>query len=212
VSIRHRIGVLALALGVLLAAAAGAAPVLADDAPGAAASRLTIGDLAGTRVKGQYALSATLSTADGKPLNGREVAFSEQGELLGQRQAALGRATTDSTGVAVIAYQPAAAGRQTITVRFAGGGGYAPSTATAEVQVAEAVPPLAPEPLPLAPVGWWLSIGTVSLVAATWAVLLWALLSSVTGMRALARPDAEPPLAAEGVRPAQPSPESASGG
>lgn len=144
---------------------------------------VVVGPAAPTSVKGQLAVSAKLTTADGKPLNGQHVDFYLPVELFGSRQAFVGTATTDSTGAATIGYQPAQVGRQTIVARFTGGETYAASEASAEIQVGETVPAIKGEPLPFAGLREWVPIGMLALVVLVWGVLLGVLLGTVQGIR-----------------------------
>src|SRR6185437_10518477 len=77
----------------------------ADQSPAPAPSLLKLSmmprpPLKGIDVTGQYLLTATLTTQDGKPINNVTVSFYEQAQLFGTREALLGTAITDSTGSA----------------------------------------------------------------------------------------------------------------
>ncbi|MFN8633728.1 MAG: hypothetical protein U0893_07745 [Chloroflexota bacterium] len=144
---------------------------------------VTFGASAPTSVKGQLALSAKLAGADGKPVSGQAIDFYVPVELFGRRDAFVGVATTDSTGLATVSYQPSQAGRQTIVARFAGSDTYAASEARAEIQVGEVVPPIVAEPLPFATVREWIPLGMLALVILVWAVLLGVFASTVRAIR-----------------------------
>jgi hypothetical protein len=156
-------------------------PPVAD---AAAVSVLAFDGAGATRVKGQVALSARLTTADGKPLTNQSVDFYQQVELFGPRLAYLGSATTDSSGAALVVVEPAEVGRQTIVVRFGGAEGYAASEASGSIEVATAVSPFEDEPLPLALVGEWLPYVLGAIVFATWVALLGVFSSTALGIRA----------------------------
>ncbi len=142
----------------------------------------------GNIVRGQLILTATLTTADGKPVSDQQVQFYEQVTFMGgQREALLGTATTDSTGAAAIQYQPAHVGTDTIIVRFASSGGYQAAESQLQLDVTDVVPPFTTEPAPFSSVGTGLSIAFALLVVGTWAILLGTLLRSVIGIRAAAR-------------------------
>jgi hypothetical protein len=149
----------------------------------AAPTAVTLSPAAPTSMKGQLALSARLTTADGKPLSGQEIDFFVPVELFGSLEAFVGSATTDSTGQATLGYQPAQAGRQTIVARFTGSSSYATSEASAEIQVGEVVPAIKAEPLPFAGLRDWLPVAMVALVLIVWGVLLGVFLGTVRGIR-----------------------------
>lgn len=144
---------------------------------------VTVGPATPTSVKGQLALSAKLATEDGKPVSGQAIEFLVPVELFGDREAFVGSATTDSTGVATLGYQPAQLGRQVIVARFTGGSGYATSDARTEIQVGEVVPAIKAEPLPFAELRDWLPFGMVALVLVVWGVLLNVFLGTVWAIR-----------------------------
>lgn len=158
-------------------------PVGAHAQANARPTTVTVGPAAPTSVKGQLALSAKLTTEDGKPVSGQEIEFLVPVELFGDREAFVGSATTDSTGVATLGYQPAQPGRQMIVARFVGGSSYATSEARAEIQVREVVPAIKSEPLPFAGLRDWLPFGMVALVLVVWGVLLSVFLGTVRGIR-----------------------------
>ena len=142
----------------------------------------------GKVVKGQLILTATLTSADGKPITNQPITFYESVTFLGQpREALLGTATTDSTGVAGILYQPAQKGSNLILVRFAGSTAYQASQAQTNLDVDEVVSPFAVETVPLAAVGTGLTVAFAVLVVGAWAILLGVFLRTITGIRATAR-------------------------
>ncbi len=153
-------------------------------------TQVSLGEPRTTRTKGQLVLSATLFDADGKTISDESISFYQKVELLGPRESFLGSATTDSTGVAGLVYEPAEQGRQTIVARFSGTTKYAASNTNAVIEVREAVPPFESRPLPLASIREWFPIGLGTAVLATWAVLLGGFLNTVLGIRAVSRTEA----------------------
>lgn len=139
-------------------------------------------------MEGQLALSATLTTADGKPLSGREVSFDQQVQFMGERDLYLGTGTTDSTGAVAVAYQPTQKGHHSIKVYFAGDERYGAAVATSSIEVTAVIEPFEPEQLPLAGVRQWLPIGLVALVVGTWIALLGILLSTMHAIKAVRIP------------------------
>jgi len=145
----------------------------------------------GNIVKGQLILTATLTTADGKPVSDQSIRFFEQVTFMGgPREALLGTATTDSTGVAAIQYQPAQKGTDQIVARFASSGDYQAAEAHLSLDVNEVVAPFTTQPVPFAAVGTGLSVAFALLVVGACAVLLGVFLRTVIGIRAAARPAA----------------------
>jgi len=165
--------VIAIAAVLPLAAAPGRA--LAQDQPKATKIELSAKpalDDHGHPRKGQYAIVAIVTTADGRYVAKRAVQFVENVEFFGRRSAQLGSVVTDGTGYAAVVYQPSQAGQHTIVARIAGDKEYAASEGTFALDATEAVPPFTEHPLPLASVGRWLSISLAVLGVAFWAVLL----------------------------------------
>ncbi len=179
-TLRSRFLVIALGLAaaLLVAAPAGA------QAPAAAPTKLVVEGSGPTRVKGQLALAATLTGADGKPLGDRPVEFYLQVDFFGRRDAHLGTAATDSTGRAAIVFEPAELGRHTVIAYVAGAPGYAPAQATGSIDVGTVEPAFAAEPLPLALVSRWLPFVLGALVFATWTALLGTLVGTVGRIKA----------------------------
>jgi hypothetical protein len=153
----------------------------------AAPTRLVFDGSGPTRVKGQLALAATLSTADGKALGDRPVEFYLQVDFYGRRDAHIGTAATDSTGRAAIVFEPSELGRQTILVYFAGATGHKSAQTTATIDVTAVEPAFESEPLPLALVSQWLPFVLGAFVLATWAALLGTFLGTTTRIRAAVR-------------------------
>jgi hypothetical protein len=173
---------------IMLAALLGCALVVGSlpqraQAQAAAPTVVAVGPATPSSSKGLLALSAKLTTADGKPLSGQAIDFYVPVELFGERDAFVGTATTDSAGGATLGYQPAQVGGQTIIARFNGVATYAASEARAEIQVSEVVPAIKAEPLPFSGLREWLPIGMLALVVLIWGVLLGVFLGTVQGIR-----------------------------
>lgn len=192
---RLSLRVVSLVLVSVLAALLGAGTVLAQEKPQEkvpdAATSLKIGtaprlDSKGKPAKGQMLLTATLTTADGKGVNSRQVGFYQQVELLGSREMDLGKGTTDSSGTATLIYQPAEAGAQTIKVYFSGGSGLASAQASSTIQVTDAHSAFETEALLLSPVVQWMPVAVGVLVLVLWAILHGVFVVTVIGVRAAA--------------------------
>ena len=158
------------ALGASIGAVALATPLHAD------ATTLTLNsdqrlDPKGAVMKGQYVVSATLKAGD-KFISQQPVVFREHVDLFGPRDADLGTAVTDSTGTAVLFYQPAETGPQMLSAQFAGDDAFAGSSATLTVDVRDVVPVFTPQPSPLASLGKWLTVSLGVLGVVFWAVVL----------------------------------------
>lgn len=148
---------------------------------------LKVNDATKARVKGVLILNATLRTADNKPISKQSVDFYRQVDFFGPREAHLGAALTESTGIARLAYQPAEVGTERIIARFAGGGGFAKSEGDGDVQVTEAISPYVPAELPLAQVRQWLPLVVGGLVLTTWVVMIGLLGTTVRRVSAAGR-------------------------
>jgi hypothetical protein len=167
----------ALALGFVLAMVLSAPSQAADP------TKLTFRGAFPSRDKTQLALSAQLTSADGKPLGDQEVAFYQRVDFFGQRDAYIASGTTSSEGVATVAYSPVQTGKQTILVSFVGDGKYGDSRATGQIEVKDAAVLWEEPPLPLAPVSRYLPFVLGAFVLATWIVLLGIFLSATAGIR-----------------------------
>ncbi|GEM_PF-2976788 len=182
----------------LAVCAAAASPAVAQQATdqGTTATTLALSadarmDSRGRPVPGQLVLNATLTQADGKPLNNRVINFYQQVDLLGPHDAFVGTANTDATGVAALLYEAPQPGLQQLKARFPGAPGYAPQEAGTSAQLKEGIPPFQAEPIPLGKVASGLSVGALLLVSAVWLVLLGVLVRTVTALRAAGAPARE---------------------
>jgi hypothetical protein len=129
-------------------------------------------DQNGRPVPGQLLLIGRLTTTDGQPVNNQAVLFYQVVEFFGPRDADLGTATTDSTGNAVVVFQPAQPGPQTIKAYAPGSAVHQPAVTELTVTVATVVPPFESAPPPLALLRPWVPIGLGGLMLATWVTLL----------------------------------------
>jgi hypothetical protein len=162
-------------IAAVLSLAAGLDETAAQDEPQATEIELSAKpalDDRGHPLKGQYAIVAIVTTADGRYVAKRAVQFVETVEFFGRRSAQLGSAVTDGTGYAAVLYQPSQTGQHIIVARLAGDKQYAASEVKFTLDATEVVPPFTEQPLPLAPIGRWLSISLAVLGVAFWAVLL----------------------------------------
>ncbi len=159
----------------------------AAGAPGQAVMTLSTSpslDSKGHAIKGQLLIVVKLASADGKPLGNETVSFFESVNFAGaNREAALGSAVTDSTGVAAIAYQPAQTGSHTLVARFAGDATAGQAVTTSAVKVTNVVPLFPEAPLPLGFVRHWLGFAVLAVVVAVWVFLLGLLARTVVGIR-----------------------------
>jgi|GEM_PF-6712460 hypothetical protein len=137
----------------------------------------------GREVPGLLVVNATLTTADGKALNGRTIDFYQRTELFGPRNAYIGSAVTDSAGAAALRYEAAQSGPQELLARFAGTSDLARQEATDRVNVAESAMPFKGEPLPLGSVAKGLAIGVGLLGLAVWVLLLGIFIHTIIGIR-----------------------------
>lgn len=177
---------LALVLGslVLLAETVTAAPAQPDPT-GLAVTTAPRLDPKGHAMAGQYLVVAILKTADGKVVDNQPVTFYEQMQFLGaSRDALIGTATTDSTGTAVVAYQPTQAGQHTLVARSAASAQYAQSETKSTLQVSRVVSPFPVFSEPLASLRTGLTIGVVLIVASVWFFLAGLAVRAILGIRA----------------------------
>jgi hypothetical protein len=140
-----------------------------------------------TNTPGQLVLSATLVGPNGKLLPERQIEFYQSVDLFGPREALLGGAVTDSTGVAVLLYLPVERGQLSLIARFDGERNVPKAEARATVDVVDTNAPLATEPLPFASLRPWLPVGIGAVVATVWSVLLGVFGYAVLKVRAFGR-------------------------
>ena len=166
-------------LCVLLALAAPVAFAQDDGGP-----RLTLDSPTRTNKPGQLVLSATLIGPGGKLLADQQVQFYQRVDLFGPREALLGASSTDSSGVALLVYEPVERGRLSLVARFVGDATLAKAESTASVDVSDTNEPLPNEPLPFAALRPWLPFGIGGAVASVWLVLLGVFALAVFRIRA----------------------------
>jgi hypothetical protein len=157
------------------------------------ASSFPMMDEEGDEVPGKFWIMVTLTTEDGRYVGNRTLSIVEPIDFFGRREAILGTAVTDGTGVATVTYQPSDASEHTVVVRFSGDKEYAASKAELVIDVAEAISPFPEEDTPLASVGTGLAVFLGFLGVAFWAVLLGVLSRTAWRIKRAAR--AEPVLA-----------------
>jgi hypothetical protein len=167
-------------------------PVLAQGAAAPTETSITLQttpllDDKGHVIAGRLLIIATLATADGQPLSMQKVSFFERVEFIGGvRNADLGSALTDSTGVAVVAYQPSTLAEHAVWAHFDGTADHAASdTPTMNARVDTLSPTfLEPEASPLEGLRQrWFPWSVAAIVLATWAVVIGALVRAVVGIR-----------------------------
>jgi hypothetical protein len=176
--------VLVLAAVLLALGGLGAMAASASDQANTVATDLRLDRATRTSTPGLLVLSAVLTTTDGRPLSDQPVDFYLYSEVFGPRDVHIGAAKTDATGVALISYQPALRGRQTIKARFSGNENYAQAQTSSAIDVREVKPPFVPEPLPLASILPWLLPGIGVILVSVWGALLGVFLSAVLGINA----------------------------
>lgn len=185
-----RLRFLAAAVALLLLVAVPATAF--GQASGAAAPTLKLStqpkvDDKGQRLDGQVWIDGKVASADGKTLANRTVTFFEQVDFFGTREAVIGSAATDPTGVASVLYTTSQAGRHVITARLTPLPGEPPVSGNIALNVSQAAPPYTAQPLPFASVREWLPLAFGLIVVATWAVLLVTFASAVRGVRRAGR-------------------------
>ncbi len=182
-----RFFVLALALGATLLLATDASGAGGASTPGPAVLQLSTSpnlDAKGHAIKGQLLIVANLTAADGTPIGNETITFFESVNFAGaDRDALLGTAVTDSTGVAAIFYQPAQIGKHTLVAQFAGNTSAAKADTTSAIQVTDVAPLYPAVTVPLASVRHWLSISVLLIVVAVWVFLVGLVLRVVFGIR-----------------------------
>jgi hypothetical protein len=149
----------------------------------AGGSQLTLDPPTRTSTPGQLVLSATLIGPGGKLVANQQIQFYQRVDLFGPREALLGASSTDSSGVAVLAYEPVERGRLSLVARFAGDASLPKAESAATVDVSDANDPLPVEPLPFAALRPWLPLGIGGAVAVVWLVLLGVFAVAVVKIR-----------------------------
>lgn len=158
-----------------------ATAVFADDNSGVSLEGLPPAE----PVAGQTSLvlSARL-TDEGAPVAGVPITFYIVTTVFGERLMKVGESLSDATGMASVLYQPRWEGEHTVVARFAGAGEYAATQATYHFDALNAESPYEPATFGLNPVRHWLPLAVGLAVLAVWGSLVFALLSTVQGIRA----------------------------
>jgi len=166
-------------LGAVALLAVAAQPAFADHVK----PKIEVSAHANIKVEQGYVIDARLQTADGKAIGDATVRFYELVDFFGQREMLLGRATTDSQGVASLAYLPALTGTRQIVARFAG---CCEHIAAAEGRLAleatVAKPAFRPERQPLAEFSDRVPYVVGVVVLAVWGLIGFALLATARGV------------------------------
>lgn len=103
-------------LGAVALLAVGQQPAFADHIK----PTIDVSARASERSEQGYVIDARVRTADGKAIGDAAIRFYELVDFAGPREMFLGSTTTDSQGIASIAYLPALTGTRQIVARFAG--------------------------------------------------------------------------------------------
>ncbi len=136
---------------------------------------------------GKYiSIGARLTDAAGKPIGGVMVDFFVITTTFGERPMEVGRAATDSQGVATVGYKPSWAGETRVVARSAGNAQYA--AAESKFQFAAVGPDRvhANAEFGLAPIRAIAPVAVFAIVAFVWGVLLVVLIGTVRGLRGAA--------------------------
>jgi hypothetical protein len=129
-------------------------------------------DNRGKPLDGQYWITVTLTTQDGRYVAGRTIQIVEPVEFFGRRDSQLGTAVTDETGYAAVVFQPSQPGEHRVVARFNGDSQYAKSVAELVFEASNVISPFVEEDLPLVSVGRNLSLFLGALGIAFWAFVL----------------------------------------
>jgi hypothetical protein len=146
----------------------------ADHSEAATAPSAPAVTLTGVEAGGSVQLTATLTRANGHPLPNAQVAFLLSTTEFGSpaRLIPLGSATTGSSGLARLRYQPKVAGQQGFAATYTAVGAK-PATSDTTVAVTVARSAYHPAPAkPLASVGNVLVMALFAIVAAIWLTLV----------------------------------------
>lgn len=150
---------------------------------------------------GLVVLSAVLTGANGSGVANQSVRFLMATNLLGQTEAAVGDAITDTSGAASVAFVPTRAESRTFSARFAGTPEFAPAEAqaiTIEMTVPPPPPPTAAKQAAAASqvaqttrelniVGRWVPWTALALGVGTWIALMFVVVRTVVLVPAAAR-------------------------
>lgn len=166
-------------LGLAIAATLGLADVaLADHVR--ALCHVTVTSSA--KLEQGYVLSATVTTADGRPVNEATVRFYELVEFAGPREMLIATATTDGQGKASTTYLPASTGVREILVRFPGREHVLAASDRTTFDATVAAPPYRVEAPALSAFSAAVPYGVAVVVLSVWSVIAFALLATARGV------------------------------
>jgi len=166
-------------LGAVALLAVAAQPAFADHVK----PKIDVSAHANVKAERGYVIDARLQTADGKAIGDATIRFYELVDFVGEREMLLGSTTTDSQGVASIAYLPALTGTRQIVARFAGCCEHiaaAEGRFTLEATIAK--PAFRTERQPLAEFSDRVPYVVGVLVLAVWGLIGFALLATARGV------------------------------
>lgn len=154
-----------------LGAASVPSPALAD---GPASTALELTPSSGAAVGQQFTLSARVTDQAKAPVAGLQVMFTSKLSFLNtESDVELGRATTNSQGIATFSYVPRTEGTVPVSAQFAGNAKYAKSSVSSEALFKDGPQQYHQEiGLKVPGVGVWM---LVLLMAGVWGTFLWAL-------------------------------------
>jgi sugar lactone lactonase YvrE len=131
-------------------------------------------------------LSAKLESEEG-PVGGLLVNFYIVTNVLGERLMKVGSALSDSGGTVSVVYRPTWTGDHLVVAHFDGADGYAPVETSFHFDAKVAESAYEPADFGLNPIRRWLPVAVGVAVLAVWASLLYALVSTVMGIRSALR-------------------------
>ena len=150
--------------------------------PPAGGSKIAIASVPAEKPELGYALTAQVTSPQGKPVGDATIRFSDVIDLFGQREELIGTAQTDGQGMALIYYLPATAGTHTIVARFGGQGTLTPSLGVTDVELAQAAKPYKADAQPLAAFSRYVPYAAVAIALTVWALIAFSLLGTARGI------------------------------
>lgn len=127
---------------------------------------------------GSFALSATLVTADSKPVGSVKLDFYVTADLLGERDMYIGSSVTDGQGKAAVKYTPTWNGETKVTVKFADTDLLAGTQGTTSFTATGAVGAYQQEKPPLADFAAKVPYAVAVVVLGVWFLIAFALLGT----------------------------------
>jgi hypothetical protein len=187
----RRLTIVLVVSGALLGLAS-ARHALADEPSGVTLEALPVPERAPDQ--DSVVMSARLMD-DGEPLAGMPVTFYIVTTVFGERLMNVGEALSDATGTASLLYRPTWEGEYTAVGRFAGAENLEAAETTFHFEAHDVESPYEPARFGLEPVRMWLPVAVGLVVVSVLFVLGFALITTVTGIRAAAASvPAAPPL------------------